>query len=165
GPGARYPGRGPGAHLRSLRPGRQLDQPPAPGNRARAGDGQPDRRAARRVGDGREPARTGEHIQHSPATAGRRRRMRILVAEDNPLNMELVRDLLELDGHSVEAAGDGLKVIELARRLHPDVVLMDVQLPKLDGLAATRRLPVDPDTRAIPENALTASVMPEARDR
>jgi len=91
--------------------------------------------------------------------------MRILVAEDNPLNMELVRDLLELDGHSVEAAGDGLKVIELARRLHPDVVLMDVQLPKLDGLEATRRLQADPDTREIPVIALTASAMIEDRER
>ena len=91
--------------------------------------------------------------------------MKILVAEDNPLNMELVKDLLELDGHTVEAAEDGLKAIELARRLHPDVVLMDVQLPKLDGLEATRRLQADPATREIPVIALTASAMVEDRER
>ncbi len=91
--------------------------------------------------------------------------MKILVAEDNPLNMELVKDLLELDGHTVEAAVDGLTAIELARRLHPDVVLMDVQLPKLDGLEATRRLQADPATREIPVIALTASAMIEDRER
>ncbi len=91
--------------------------------------------------------------------------MKILVAEDNPLNMELVKDLLELDGHTVEAAEDGLKAIELARRLHPDVVLMDVQLPKLDGLEATRQLQADPATREIPVIALTASAMIEDRQR
>lgn len=91
--------------------------------------------------------------------------MKILVAEDNPLNMELVKDLLELDGHTVESAEDGLKAIELARRLHPDVVLMDVQLPKLDGLEATRRLQADPATREIPVIALTASAMIEDRER
>ena len=91
--------------------------------------------------------------------------MKILVAEDNPLNMELVKDLLELDGHTVESAEDGLKAIELARRLRPDVVLMDVQLPKLDGLEATRRLQADPATREIPVIALTASAMIEDRER
>ena len=91
--------------------------------------------------------------------------MKILVAEDNPLNMELVKDLLELDGHTVEAAEDGLKAIELAAQLHPDVVLMDVQLPKLDGLEATRRLRADPATREIPVIALTASAMIEDRER
>ncbi len=91
--------------------------------------------------------------------------MKILVAEDNPLNMELVRDLLELDGHTVEMAEDGLRAVELARRSHPDVVLMDVQLPKLDGLEATRRLQADPATREIPVIALTASAMIEDRAR
>lgn len=89
--------------------------------------------------------------------------MRILVAEDNPLNLELVKDVLELDGHTVEVAGDGLLAIDLARRLQPDVVLMDVQLPRLDGLEATRRLQADPLTREIPVIALTASAMAEDR--
>ena len=63
--------------------------------------------------------------------------MKILVAEDNPLNLELVKDLLELDGHTVEVAEDGVRAVELAGRLQPDVVLMDIQLPRLDrGLAA-----------------------------
>ena len=91
--------------------------------------------------------------------------MKILVAEDNPLNMELVKDLLELDGHTVEMAEDGLKAVELARRLQPDVVLMDIQLPKIDGLEATRRLQADPATREIPVIALTANAMKEDRAR
>jgi len=55
--------------------------------------------------------------------------MRILVAEDNPLNLELVKDLLELDGHTIDVAEDGLRAVEMTRTCQPDVVLMDVQLP------------------------------------
>ena len=91
--------------------------------------------------------------------------LRILVAEDNPLNLELIRDLLELDGHTVAVAGDGVEAVEQARRFHPDVVLMDVQLPRLDGLTATRQLRNDPATRAIPIIALTANAMADDRRR
>ncbi len=91
--------------------------------------------------------------------------MKILVAEDNPLNLELVKDLLELDGHIVEVAEDGVRAVELAGRLQPDVVLMDIQLPRLDGLEATRRLQQDPRTRAIPVIALTANAMAQDSKR
>ncbi len=86
--------------------------------------------------------------------------MRILVAEDSPLNVELLKDLLELEGHTVEVARDGVQAVEMARRLRPDVVLMDYHMPRLDGLAATRELQQDPSTRGIPVIALTASAMP-----
>jgi len=84
--------------------------------------------------------------------------MRIVVAEDNPMGLELLCEVLELDGHTVHAAGDGAEAVEMARRLRPDVVLMDVHLPRLDGIEATRRLQEDPATRSIPVIALSASV-------
>jgi CheY-like chemotaxis protein len=62
-------------------------------------------------------------------------------------------------------AEDGLQAVELAGRLQPDLVLMDIQLPRLDGLEATRRLQQDPRTHAIPVIALTANAMAEDRKR
>ncbi len=87
--------------------------------------------------------------------------MRVLVAEDNLLNVEMVKDLLELEGHTVEVAHDGRQAVEMARRLSPDVVLMDVHMPRLDGIEATRLLQQDPATCSIPVIALTASAMPD----
>lgn len=89
--------------------------------------------------------------------------MKVLIAEDNALNVEVVKDLLELEGHTVAVASDGVQAIEMARRLSPDVVLMDVHMPRLDGIEATRRLREDPATHAIPVIALTASAMPDER--
>jgi len=89
--------------------------------------------------------------------------MRVLVAEDNLLNLELVKDLLEMSGHTVEVAQDGRTAVELARQILPDVILMDVQLPRLDGLAATRALKADPTTQDIPVIGLTANAMPDDR--
>jgi CheY-like chemotaxis protein len=86
--------------------------------------------------------------------------MKILVAEDNPMNLELIKDLLELNGHTVDVAPDGLQAVSLARRLHPDLVLMDVHMPRLDGIQATGQLQRDPSTREIPVIAFTASAMP-----
>ena len=90
---------------------------------------------------------------------------KILVVEDDPLNMELVTDLLEVAGYAVlqaETAGQG---IEMAKSANPVLILMDVRLPDFDGLAATGLLKQDPLTKHIPVVALTASVMPgdEAR--
>ncbi len=91
--------------------------------------------------------------------------MRILVAEDNALNLELITDLLELEGHVVEGAPDGLQALDLARRSQPDLILMDLRLPRMDGLTATRRLKQDPATRAIPIIALSANAMAEDHQR
>ena len=84
---------------------------------------------------------------------------RILVIEDSPVNMALTVAILQNAGHSVlqaERAGLGL---EMARDLQPDLVLMDLQLPDIDGLAATRLLKADPKTAALPVIALTAFAM------
>ncbi|MBZ0253267.1 MAG: response regulator [Candidatus Methylomirabilis sp.] len=84
---------------------------------------------------------------------------RILVVEDNDLNMELVRDLLGFGGYEVLEAGDARSAIALAERETPDLILMDVQLPGMDGLTATKILKETEATAAIPVVALTAHAM------
>lgn len=91
----------------------------------------------------------------------------ILVVEDTPLNAEMVTDLLESDGHEVVVATSAEEGLELARRVRPALILMDISLPNMDGLAATQVLKADPATRNIPVVALTAHAMhgDEARVR
>ncbi|MBS2033340.1 response regulator [bacterium] len=91
--------------------------------------------------------------------------MLILVVEDNPLNQELVTDLLEMSGHTVIPADSGESALELARSQTPDLILMDVSLPGKDGLAVTAELKADPRTRAIPVIAVTAHSMVKDRER
>jgi len=86
-------------------------------------------------------------------------KLRILVVEDNTLNLELVTDLLEANGFEVLPAQTDEEGIELACRCAPDLILMDVSLPGLDGLAATKALRADPETRHLPIIALTAHAM------
>ena len=83
----------------------------------------------------------------------------ILIIEDNPANMKLASLLLGNVGHSVLSAVDAESGILLARTAMPDLILMDVQLPGMDGLAATALLKQDPLTAAIPVIALTAMAM------
>jgi CheY-like chemotaxis protein len=84
---------------------------------------------------------------------------RILVVEDNPLNLELVADLLEVADFMVCRADTAEEGLRAARELSPDLILMDVSLPGLDGLAATRALRADPATRRLTIIALTAHAM------
>ena len=87
----------------------------------------------------------------------------ILVVEDNALNLKLVRDVLEYAGYQVVDAGTGEEGIEVAARLRPDLVLMDLQLPGIGGSEALRRLRdgiLDP---AVPVAAVTAAAMPADR--
>lgn len=90
---------------------------------------------------------------------------RILVVEDNPLNMELVCELLEAHGYEVWQATAAAEALERLKAGRPDLILMDIQLPGLDGLALTRRLKQDPGTRDIRVVALTAHVMKGDRER
>src|SRR3989442_4775455 len=83
----------------------------------------------------------------------------ILVIEDSPVNMALTTAILENAGHVILQAETASAGIELARRQHPDLVLMDLQLPDIDGLAATRMLKADRRTSDIPVIALTAFAM------
>lgn len=85
-------------------------------------------------------------------------RKRILVIEDNPMNMELFTDLLEASGFVVQQARTAEDGLCQARAL-PDLILMDVSLPGMDGLEATRVLRADPVTCGLPVVALTAHAM------
>jgi len=85
--------------------------------------------------------------------------LRILVIEDSPVNMALTVAILENAGHVVLQADHAGEGMEMARREQPDLVLMDIQLPDIDGLAATRMLKSDPRTAHLPVIALTAFAM------
>ena len=84
---------------------------------------------------------------------------RILIIEDNPANMKLVRLLLRHVGHGVLCAVDAESGLAMARKDQPDLILMDIQLPGMDGLTATALLKQDPATAIIPVVALTAMAM------
>lgn len=84
---------------------------------------------------------------------------RILVVEDNPTNMRFVVTVLENAGHQALQAEDAALGIRLAREALPDLIFMDIQLPGMDGLEASRQLKADPATRHIPIYALTAFAM------
>jgi len=90
-----------------------------------------------------------------PPRAGKR----ILIVEDNELNMRLLNDVLEMQGYSILKTDQGEVAIELARRCQPDLILMDIQLPDISGMEATRRLKSDEATRGIPVIAVTAFAM------
>ena len=89
----------------------------------------------------------------------------ILLAEDNPINRELARTILHQDGYNVIEATDGGQAVEMARTARPDLILMDIKLPELDGLSATRLLEQDPATCSIPVIALTALALPGDREK
>jgi two-component system, cell cycle response regulator DivK len=89
----------------------------------------------------------------------------ILVVEDNTANMTLAVYLLESVGHAVLSATDAEAGLALARAEHPDLILMDIQLPGMDGLEATAQLKDDQATRAIPVIALTALAMKGDEER
>jgi two-component system, cell cycle response regulator DivK len=93
------------------------------------------------------------------------RAARILIAEDNGKSMKLFRDVLEASGYETLEATTGEQAIDLATQHGPDLVLMDIQLAGLDGLAALRRLREDERTAAIPVVALTAQAMAGDRER
>lgn len=86
-------------------------------------------------------------------------RKTVLIVEDNPMNMELASDLLEMAGYKVLASDTAVGGIQLARDQLPDIVLMDIALPDMDGLTATRQLKEDPKLSHIPVIALTAHAM------
>jgi CheY-like chemotaxis protein len=89
----------------------------------------------------------------------------ILVIEDDSDTLELMTYLLGTFGHRVATAQDGLAGLAAARAQHPDLILCDVQLPKLDGFGIVRALAADPALEAIPRVALTASAMVGDRDK
>jgi two-component system, cell cycle response regulator DivK len=90
---------------------------------------------------------------------------RVLVIEDNAANMKLASLLLQSAGHVVLCAADAEAGLGMARADPPDLILMDIQLPGMDGLAATALLKRDPATAAIPVIALTALAMKDDKEK
>jgi two-component system, cell cycle response regulator DivK len=90
---------------------------------------------------------------------------KILLVEDNELNRDMLSRRLMRNGHTVVIAVDGEQGVAMAISEAPDIVLMDMSLPVLDGWAATRKLRADPATRAIPVIALTAHAMAGDREK
>jgi len=90
---------------------------------------------------------------------------RILVVEDNPLNLKLVRDVLGFAGYDVVEATSGEEGLRVAEQDPPDLVLMDLQLPGIDGTETLHRLRQGALCRAVPVIAVTAFAMPEDRVR
>jgi two-component system cell cycle response regulator DivK len=80
----------------------------------------------------------------------------VLIVEDNELNMKLFGDLLESQGYATLRTGNGIEAIELARAHHPDLVIMDIQLPEVSGLDVTRWMKEDDELKSIPIIAVTA---------
>jgi two-component system cell cycle response regulator DivK len=89
----------------------------------------------------------------------------ILVVEDNPVNRRLVEFLLRSNGYQVREASTALEAFELLKTERPDLIVMDVQLPGMDGLEATRKLKENPETRDIPVVAVTSYAMTGDREK
>lgn len=90
---------------------------------------------------------------------------RILLVEDNEMNRDMLTRRLKRKGYEMLVACDGQEAIAVAREEMPQVILMDLSLPVLDGWEATRRLKEDPSTNAIPIIALTAHAISSDRDK
>lgn len=89
----------------------------------------------------------------------------ILIVEDDPFNRELVADLLVAAGYRVLQVEDGLRLVERVKAEWPALILLDLQLPGIDGFTLARRLKADPETQGIPLLALTACVLREDQAR
>ena len=90
---------------------------------------------------------------------------RVLVADDNPVSRELIREILENDDCEVIEAGDGREALEKVREHRPDLALLDIQMPVMDGNAVVRELRADPQLSKLPVVALTAYAMQGDRER
>jgi two-component system cell cycle response regulator DivK len=90
---------------------------------------------------------------------------KILIVEDNEKNMKLVRDILRHSGHATIEAETGGEGVRLASAEHPDLILMDIQLPDIDGIEALRRIREDRSLDAVAVIAVSASVMPDDQQK
>ncbi len=89
----------------------------------------------------------------------------VLIVEDNELNLKLLNDILEIHGYATIVTGNGAAALDLARQHHPNLILLDIQLPDIAGTEVARRLKADEQTQAIPLVAVTAFAMPGDRTR
>jgi CheY-like chemotaxis protein len=91
--------------------------------------------------------------------------MKILLVEDNEMNRDMLSRRLTRNGYEVVLAVDGQQGVDMAAAQQPDLILMDMSLPGMDGWEATRRVKADPATKAIPVIALTAHAMAQDREQ
>ena len=98
-------------------------------------------------------------VPKSNETTDPRIRKRVLIVEDNDLNMKLFNDLLVAHGYGTLQTKDGTEALALARQYHPDLILMDIQLPEVSGLQVTQWIKSDDVLRSIPVIAVTAFAM------
>jgi PAS domain S-box-containing protein len=122
-----------------------------------------------RAGRSPSPRAAGSHAPspgaQAPEPPPRLQRLRILVAEDNPVNQQVAQRMLERLGHHVDLAANGVEAVEALRTLPYDLVVMDMQMPEMDGLEATRRIrAMGPPLDTLPIVAMTANAMPADRD-
>jgi two-component system, cell cycle response regulator DivK len=87
------------------------------------------------------------------------RKKLVMIVEDNELNLKLFRDLLEAHGYATLHTRDGFQVLDLARKNHPDLIIMDIQLPEVSGIEITGWLKADEELKMIPIIAVTAFAM------
>ena len=90
---------------------------------------------------------------------------KVLIVEDNELNMKLFHDLLDAQGYETLETREGLQALALARQHHPDLILMDIQLPEISGLEVTKWLKEDDELSHIPVVAVTAFAMKGDEER
>ena len=108
------------------------------------------------------PTELASAVAPAPARPGPRR---ILLAEDNEVNVMTIAAFLEAAGHDVAIAGDGREALTRARDFAPDLIFMDIHMPDLDGIEATRQIRADPSLRGLPIVALTATAGAAERQR
>ncbi len=89
----------------------------------------------------------------------------VLIVEDNELNMKLFHDLLDAHGYRTLQTRSGIEALQIAREQHPDLILMDIQLPEVSGLEVTKWLKEDDELRQIPVVAVTAFAMKGDEER
>ena len=89
----------------------------------------------------------------------------ILIADDDKKSIKLLRDVLQASGYSVAVARDGRETVALAQARKPDLILMDIRMPVMDGIAAMKELRADPNTDRIPIIAITAHAMRGDKER
>ncbi len=90
---------------------------------------------------------------------------RVLIADDNPVSRELIREILENDDYEVIEAADGGEALEKVRAHHPDLALLDIQMPVKDGNTVIREIRADPQLSRLPVAALTAYAMQGDREK
>ncbi len=113
----------------------------------------------------RPPSTAAEPAAEAPAADGPLHRTHLLLAEDNPINRELATELLRAAGADITVVGDGRETLQALERASFDAVLMDCQMPEMDGYEAARRIRADPRWHSLPVIAMTANAMAGDRER